>query len=57
MASAAAELGASVESMQQKASVAFFEQYKLSQTLMNSLSGDDNSALAAGVPAEETVAI
>jgi hypothetical protein len=56
MASSAAELGVSVGLMQQKASAAFFEQFKLSQTLMNSHSGDDNGAVAAGVPAQETVA-
>jgi hypothetical protein len=56
MASSAAEIGVSVGSMQQKASAAFFEQFKLSQTLMNSHSGDDNSAVAAGAPAQETVA-
>ena len=39
-----------------KASAALFEQFKLSPTLMNSHSGDDNSAVAAGVPAQETVA-
>ena len=57
MASAAAELGASVGSMQQKASAVLLEQYKSSQSLMKSHSGDVNSALGAGIPAEEAVAI